>query len=159
MASEEIEAEVAPPREFSKSEVNDFNQLVQTLAELPDDDFVTVVHYVTPWTEEQTGTVRSASELDTVLKKYSTIKSYVKVTSARTASRMGVETVPTFVFFRGPEKVDECSGADMYIFRECLDILDSKRKESPYLIGQPHGPYPCPSGTPLPIYDRGHGFR
>jgi hypothetical protein len=151
MESEAGDPAPAPPK-LVVTQIDDYAQLTEELANLPDGQMITVVHYSTAWTEERTGTVRTESELGTILEKYQGIGMYVKVENAKTVIRMGVTVVPTFEFYRGRDKVDQCSGADMYVFRECLDMIDSFRKKTPYLRGATQGPYPLPTGTLLSIF-------
>ena len=134
------------------TQVNSYNQLSEELSSLSQDNqLITVVHYSTDWTTERTGSARIENELNTILENYQDIGAYIKVTDAKTAVRMGVSIVPTFEFYRGGEKVDQCSGADMYIFRESLDLINSSRKDTPYLRGAAQGTYPLSTGTLLPI--------
>jgi hypothetical protein len=126
MESEAGDPAPAPPK-LVVTQIDDYAQLTEELANLPDGQMITVVHYSTAWTEERTGTARTASELGTILEMYQGIGMYVKVANARTAIRMGVTVVPTFEFYRGRDKVDQCSGADMYLTSRMPELRRSAR--------------------------------
>ena len=135
------------------TQVDNYAQLSEELSSaFQDSQLITVVHYSTGWTTERTGSTRIEIELKTILENCQNIGTYIKVTDAKTAVRMGVSIVPTFEFYRDGEKVDQCSRADMYIFREILDLINSARKDTPYLRGAAQGTYPLSTGTLLPIF-------
>ena len=135
--------------------INNFEELQSSLENLSDDDFISVLHFSTEWTDEMTGSNRRASELSTVLTNHGSVVKLIKVTNARVAHRMGIDVVPTFDFFRGREKVERCTSSDMLVFRESLDMVDKLRAATPFTRGVALGLYPKETGTPLPKFDRG----
>lgn len=60
--------------------VKSYDELTKILGSLKGDESMTVVHYSTAWTEEQTGTKRSEGQLATMLENYENIKNYIKGT-------------------------------------------------------------------------------
>eukprot|EP00614_Pseudopedinella_elastica_P006012 CAMPEP_0172595692 /NCGR_PEP_ID=MMETSP1068-20121228/15308_1 /TAXON_ID=35684 /ORGANISM="Pseudopedinella elastica, Strain CCMP716" /LENGTH=164 /DNA_ID=CAMNT_0013394337 /DNA_START=8 /DNA_END=502 /DNA_ORIENTATION=+ len=131
------------------------DHLLEILDQLPEQDYFTVFHFITDWTAEITSSNLRQSELETILMNSSSVVRYVRVTGAKAAARVGITIVPTFWIFRGRDKVDECTGADLSLFRACLDMNDTLRQDTPLLIGTPQGPFPNPTGSFLPIFDRG----
>mmetsp|Transcript_35061 Transcript_35061/g.71502 ORF Transcript_35061/g.71502 Transcript_35061/m.71502 type:complete len:174 (-) Transcript_35061:132-653(-) len=142
------------PQSPMKVVVGRYTALLRELNSLREDESITIVHYLTEWTEQRTGSVRTRNELETVLANHKNIAKYIKVTDAKTAKRMGVHSVPFFEFYRGRKKVDKTSGADMYLFRETLDMIDTQRPSTPYKRGLQHSSFPCPTGSFLPVFTR-----
>ena len=58
--------------------IDSHSALTARLADLPDDNRISIVHYSTAWTEEMTGTIRRASELETLLNNYAGVYLYIK---------------------------------------------------------------------------------
>jgi hypothetical protein len=113
---------------------------------------LTVIHFSLAWSEESTGQENCEAELQTMLANIKGVSRYVKVTTPRLAVQLGVETVPSYVLFRGTEKCDECSGSDLSLLRQIILLHDRTADKQPYQPSVRNSKFPCSTGTFLPIF-------
>jgi len=66
------------PQSPMKVVVGRYTALLRELNSLREDESITIVHYLTEWTEQRTGSVRTRNELETVLANHKNIAKYIK---------------------------------------------------------------------------------
>ena len=74
----QAEVQEKKARSVEKVVVGRYTALLRELKSLGNTESITVVHYITEWTEQGTGSIRTRSELDTVLENHSNISKYIK---------------------------------------------------------------------------------